>query len=404
MIKKLRTKFIIVTMCVIFVVIGGIIGIINAVNFSRINSDSNIVISVLADNNGTMPLPNIEDKENPMPSLPPETPFQTRYFTVTVKGGEVVSVNNSKIFKLTEEQAITQTKEVISQGQTDGYFGDYKLTKISVDDGDMYIFLDCSKDLYFARNFLKISIMIGAIAIILIFGLVWIFSSIVVKPIAESYSKQKRFITDANHEIKTPLAIIGATNEVMELKFGENEWSDTINNQVKKLTALTERLVFLSRMDEENAEIPMVEFNLSETVNEVSEPFKNLAKISNKTFNLTVEQNLKGVGDVSLIGQLVSILLENAFKYSNDNGNIDLYLSSNGKNNKIIVANTTDGVDKKNLDKLFDRFYRSDDSRNSETGGNGIGLSIAKSIVNIHKGKIFAKSDDGKYIVFTVII
>lgn len=232
----------------------------------------------------------------------------------------------------------------------------------------------------------------------------WLFSSIIVKPIAESYSKQKRFITDANHEIKTPLAIIGATNEVMELKFGENEWSDTINNQVKKLTALTERLVFLSRMDEENAEIPMVEFNLSETVNEVSEPFKNLAKISNKTFNLTVEQNLKGLGDVSLIGQLVSILLENAFKYSNDNGNIDLYLSSNGKNKKIIVANTTDGVDKKNLDKLFDRFYRSDDSRNSETGGNGIGLSIAKSIVNIHKGKIFAKSDDGKYIVFTVII
>lgn len=404
MIKKLRTKFIIVTMCVVFVVIGGIIGIINAVNFSRINADSDMVLSVLADNNGTMPLPNIEDKENPMPSLPPETPFQTRYFTVTVKGGEVVSVNNSKIFKLTEEQAITQTKEVIAQGQTDGYFGDYKLTKISVDDGDMYIFLDCSKDLYFARNFLKISLMIGAIAIILILGLVWIFSSIVVKPIAESYSKQKRFITDANHEIKTPLAIIGATNEVMELKFGENEWSDTINNQVKKLTALTERLVFLSRMDEENAEIPMVEFNLSETVNEVSEPFKNLAKISNKTFNLTVEQNLKGVGDVSLIGQLVSILLENAFKYSNDNGNIDLYLSSNGKNNKIIVANTTDGVDKKNLDKLFDRFYRSDDSRNSETGGNGIGLSIAKSIVNIHKGKIFAKSDDGKYIVFTVII
>lgn len=404
MIKKLRTKFIIVTMCVIFVVIGGIIGIINAVNFSRINSDSNMVLSVLADNNGTMPLPNIEDKENPMPSLPPETPFQTRYFTVTVKGGEVVSVNISKIFKLTEEQAITQTKEVISQGQTDGYFEDYKLTKISVDDGDMYIFLDCSKDLYFARNFLKISIMIGAIAIILIFGLVWIFSSIVVKPIAESYSKQKRFITDANHEIKTPLAIIGATNEVMELKFGENEWSDTINNQVKKLTALTERLVFLSRMDEENAEIPMAEFNLSETIGEVVEPFKNLANVSNKTLNVSIENDLKAVGEVSLIGQLVSILLENAFKYSNDNGNIDLYLSSNGKNNKIIVANTTDGVDKKNLDKLFDRFYRSDDSRNSETGGNGIGLSIAKSIVNIHKGKIFAKSDDGKYIVFTVII
>ena len=265
----------------------------------------------------------------------------------------------------------------------------------------MYIFLDCSKDLYFARNFLKISVTIGVAAVILIFGLIWLFSSIAVKPIAESYSKQKRFITDANHEIKTPLAIIGATNEVMELKFGENEWSDTINNQIKKLTNLTEKLVFLSRMDEENAKIITSEFDLTQTVIEVSESFKMLAQMSKKQFNVSIEPNLKAVGEVSLIGQLVSILLDNSFKYSNDNGSIDLTVSSSGKTNKIIVANTTDGVDKKNLDKLFDRFYRSDYSRNSETGGNGIGLSIA-TIVNIHKGKIDVKSSDGKYIIFTV--
>ena len=404
MIKKLRTKFIIVTTCIVVLVIGGIIGIINAVNYARVNEDSNKILSVLVENDGTMPLPNFDDNENPMPTLPPETPFQTRFFTVTVNGDAIVSVDVSKIFKITEDQAKAQTQEVISSGQVDGYYNDYKIVKISTDNGEMYIFLDCSRDLYFARNFLKISLMIGLSAIVLIFGLVWFFSSIIVKPIAESYSKQKRFITDANHEIKTPLAIIGATNEVIELKFGENEWSDTINNQVKKLTALTEKLVFLSRMDEENAEIPMTEFNLSETISEVVEPFKNLANISNKTLNVSIENDLKVVGEVSLIGQLVSILLENAFKYSNKNGTIDLFLSSNGKNKKIIVANTTDGVDKKNLDKLFDRFYRADDSRNSETGGNGIGLSIAKSIVNIHKGKITVKSDDGKYIVFSVII
>ena len=404
MIKKLRTKFIIVTMCVVFGVIGSIIGIINAVNYARVNEDSNKILSVLVENDGTMPLPNFDDKENPMPTLPLETPFQTRFFTVTVNGDEIVSVDVSKIFKITEDQAKAQTQEVISSGQVDGYYNDYKIAKISIDNGEMYIFLDCSRDLYFARNFLKISLMIGLSAIVLIFGLSWIFSSIIVKPIAESYSKQKRFITNANHEIKTPLAIIGATNEVMELKFGENEWSDTINNQVKKLTALTEKLVFLSRMDEENAEISMAEFNLSEIISEVVGPFKNLANVSNKTLNVSIENDLKAVGEVSLIGQLVSILLENAFKYSNKNGTVDLFLSSNGKNKKIIVANTTDGVDKKNLDKLFDRFYRADDSRNSETGGNGIGLSIAKSIVNIHKGKITVKSDDGKYIVFSVII
>jgi len=167
---------------------------------------------------------------------------------------------------------------------------------------------------------------------------------------------------------------------------------------------LTEKLVFLSRMDEENAEIPMAEFDLSQTINEVSEHFKNLAHTSGKTFNVSIAQNLKLVGEVSLIGQLVSILLENAFKYSDKKGRVDLFLSANGKNKEIIVANTTDGVDKKGLDKLFDRFYRADSSRNSNLGGNGIGLSIAKSIVNIHKGKITAKLEDGKYIVFTVVL
>ena len=405
MIKRLRLKFVVVATCVVVAVLGGIIAIINAVNYANLNADADRVLESLSEDRGAMPIPQDDPKrpDEPMQFMPPET-RRAGYFTVTVSDGEIKDVNVSMIPQLNETQAESLIKNVLEKGQTDGYYDYYKIKKISDTDGDKYIFLDCSKELYSSENFLRTSIIIGLSATVLIFGLIWLFSSVAIKPIAESYSKQKRFITDANHEIKTPLAIIGATNEVMELEFGKNEWTDTINNQVKKLTALTEKLVFLSRMDEENAEIPMSEFDISQTVIEVSEPFKNLAKVSGKTFEVKIEPNLKCVGDVSLIGQLVNLLLDNAFKYSDPAGSIELDLLQSGKNCKIVVSNTTDGVDAKNLDKLFDRFYRADKSRNSETGGNGIGLSVVKSIVNIHKGKISVRSDDGKNIAFTVII
>ena len=404
MIRKLRAKFIFVTMCVVLVVMVGLVGMLNAVNSARIDNDTDKILSVLVDNEGIMPLPSYINNQNPMPSLPLETPYQTRYFTVTVKGNEIVKVNMSNIYKLSEEQAKNNTIEVMASGQTEGYFGDFKITKISTVNGDMYIFLDCSQYLYNARNLLRISIMVATISLVLIFGLVCFFSYIVVKPIEESYLKQKRFITDANHELKTPLAVIKATNEVVELTFGQNEWSESINNQVKKLTDLTEKLVFLSRMDEEMAEMPTIEFDLSKTAMEVSGSFEYFAKASNKTYNVNITPGINTVGDVSLISQLISILLENAFKYSNQNGRIDITLSGNNKTKRLIVGNTTAGIDKENLDKLFDRFYRTDKSRNSETGGHGIGLSIAKSIVNIHRGKISVKADDEMYIEFTVVL
>lgn len=404
MIKKLRAKFILVTMCVVIGVMAGLIGITNAVYSARIDEDTDKILSVLVDNGGTMPLPDYINNPNPMPSLPLETPYQTRYFTVTVNGNEIVSVNLSKIYKLSEEQAKAHAREVIASGQTEGYFGDYKIAKIDAVTSDMYIFLDCSQHLYNARGLLRISVTIGLISLGLIFGLVCFFSYIVVRPIEESYLKQKRFITDANHELKTPLAVIKATNEVVELTFGENEWTVSINNQVKKLADLTEKLVFLSRMDEEKAEISMIEFNLSQTAEEVAGSFEYVSKASNKEYNVSIAPDLNVLGDVSLISQLISILLENAFKYSNENGRVDITLTGTNKTKKLIVGNTTAGIDKKNLDKLFDRFYRTDKSRNSETGGHGIGLSIAKAIVNIHKGKISVKSDDEKYIEFTVVL
>lgn len=231
-----------------------------------------------------------------------------------------------------------------------------------------------------------------------------IFSRLAVKPFAESYQKQKRFITDASHEIKTPLTIIEANTEVLNMEYGENEWLKSTSNQVKRLTKLTERLVYLSRMDEEREVLQKTDFSISDAVYEAARSFKAMAKSQNKTLNISVQPNVSYYGDESSIIRLVSLLLENAMKYSDDEGTVSLKFCTNGKNKVLSVKNTVAEIQKGKLDMLFDRFYRIDKSRNSQTGGFGIGLSVAKAIVNAHKGKITAVSADGKSIEITAVL
>ena len=160
---------------------------------------------------------------------------------------------------------------------------------------------------------------------------------------------------------------------------GENEWTKSIKNQVKRLTALTEKLVFLSRMDEESTKLIMLDFSISDAVLEVAQGFEAVATSQGKTLNLDIDNNLSYCGDETTIRQLVSLLIDNAMKYSDENGKITVSLKSNGKSRVITVTNSVDKIEKGKHDELFERFYRADSSRNSETGGHGIGLSALKN-------------------------
>ncbi len=400
MIKKIRTKFIIIVMTAVFLVMSAILVVLNAVTFKRFDQETASVLYLLQENNGEIPLlqpPYYDD-------MSMEMPFRTRYFTVTVRYNNTYAVNITKIASITVEEAINYTEQLLINGETGGFFNEYRYTTTSVREGEMYIFLDCSSEIQSLKFFLRTSIIIGVSAVILVFALVCFFSAILVKPMTESYNKQRRFITDASHEIKTPLTVIGATTEVMEMQYGKTEWTDIIDKQVKKLTDLTEKLVLLSKMDEGGNKINKVEFSITDVALDVANSFENVAKASNKTFNVNIEKDVKYTGDMTLIGQVMSILLENAFKYSNDLGVIEFSVKQMGKNKKIIVTNTTDNIDRKKLNKVFDRFYRIDESRNSETGGSGIGLSIAQAIVTQHNGKISVMADENNKVIFTVVL
>lgn len=412
MIKKLRIKFIATAMCSVFAVLAVIIGAINIANYCNINERADRLLFVLESNGGYFPKPGEEEKKEPKKDklhkpkeLSPEAPFDTRYFTVTLSdGGELVSADVGKIAAVSENDAVTYAKECFQKNKTGGFKDNYKFSVISVENGRMYIFIDCSQSLSTFKSFLYSSLLASTAGLITVFILVLIFSRAVVRPLEESYQKQKRFITDAGHEIKTPLTIIDANAEVLEMEVGENEWIRSIKNQVKRLSELTGKLVFLSKMDEESNILNFEDFSLSDAVSETAFPFETMAKAQNKELSISIEPNIIYRGDEYSIRRLVSVLLDNAIKYSPDGGKTELSLSSDGKQKRLRVKNSVEKIEKGDHSVLFERFYRSDESRNSQTGGHGIGLSIAKAIVTAHKGKISAHSEDGKSIEFTVIL
>ena len=365
--------------------------------------------------------------------ISPESQFDTRYFTVTIsESGDVEKIDTGKIASISSETAAEYAKTLWTSGRTgdgkSGYMDSYKYMTVDKDGSTMYIFLNCQRELSTIKTYIWASAGISALGLIVVFVMIYFFSGKVLKPVSESYEKQKRFITDASHEIKTPLTIIDANTEVIEMMEGENEWTQSTRKQVARLTSLTEKLVFLSRMDEEATKLEMLEFSLSDAILDTAEPFKAVAQTKQKQLDIDVAEGVSYTGDEKTIRQLVSLLLDNAMKYSggssvnHENGNfkqsdndlgmtvskplIKLSMKPSGKNRIITVWNTVDesaNIQKGRQDMLFERFYRADASHNSKTGGFGIGLSAAYAIVKAHKGKITARSEDGRSIEFTVI-
>lgn len=411
MIKKLRRKFVTVAMCSVIAVLAVIIGIINIAGFYNVSRKADETLAVLSENGGVFPKPEKEkgNKTGGKPLGPhgmsPEAPYETRYFSVLFSSsGEIISVNTGSIAAISTEEAMKYARQVYSSGKTSGFYSDYKYSFSDDTQGRLLIFLDCGRDLSTLRSFFLTSLWVSLAGIAGVLALVLVFSKIAIRPVAESLEKQKQFITGASHEIKTPLTVIDASLSVLEMETGESQWTESIHNQVSRLSQLTSNLVALARMDEENSRLTIMDFSLSDAVEETLEPFLPLAETKGKSLELAVQPNLSYQGDKQAIRQMVSVLADNAMKYSDEHGVIRVALKKQGKNCVLTVFNTVETIDPENLGRLFERFYRGDSSRSSEIEGYGVGLSLAKAIVLSHKGKIYAESPDGKSLTITVTL
>lgn len=410
MIKNLRKKFILVSMCSMLAVLLGIVGGVLTAGYQRMTERTDRVLEMLAENNGEFPVADMErrlpekpDRKEKTPHLSPEVPYETRYFSVTFdEAGTVLETQTGNVAAVQEEDAETYGEAVWKKGKTKGFYGSYRYL-IRKEAEPMGIFVDCSRELDSFYVLLRASILLSLLGSSMVFLLVLFFSRRVFRPVAESYEKQKQFITDAGHELKTPLTIIDANTEVLEMTGGENEWTASIRKQVKRLTKLTQQMVALTRMEEGNGQKEMCMLCISQVIEEAAEPFCQVAENEGKKLLLSIEPGIQGKANEMLLYQLVSLLLDNALKYSLPESSISLTFRKKGKRAELVVSNETDMVSKGDLDILFERFYRTDASRNSETGGSGIGLSVAKAIVQMHKGRIHAASIDGKQITFTAV-
>lgn len=332
MIRKLRVKFIAMSMLSLLVVLLAIMGSVNLVNYQGIVEDADQVLDILVDNNGSFPrqenqkqgdgsAPPSDSGLGGLRELSPELPYESRYFSVLLNSeGEVETVDTGKIAAVDTSAAIEYAQEAVSRGTERGFLSDYRYAITSDESGTRVIFLDCGRNLSTFYTFLKASCGISAVGLAAVLLLMVLFSGRIIRPVAESYDKQRRFITDAGHELKTPLTIIDADAEVLEMDIGENEWLQDIRRQTDRLAKLTGALIALSRMEEGEEQFQMIDFPISDVVGETAQSFQALAKTQNKRFESSIQPLLTLHGDENAIRQLTGILLDNALKYSPEGG------------------------------------------------------------------------------------
>ena len=424
MIKRLRRKLIVACMVSLAIVLTVILGGVNLMSYHKVVSDADTVLALLDDNGGAFPknpgrqqepsvgdiLPDDEPvgKRNPFGQrvMSPETPYESRFFSVLLgEDGQVLRIDTGQIAAVDEEEAVVYAQNVFDSGRSSGFSGDYRYLLCEDTQGSLIIFLDCGRSLSSFRMTLLASVLLALLGLLSVLVLLLFLSKRIVRPVAESYEKQKQFITDAGHELKTPMTIISADADLAEMECGENQWISDIRRQAQRLTGLTNDLIYLSRMEEEQPRLQLIDFPLSDVTEEMARSFQALARSQEKELSLHIQPMLSFMGDEKAIRQLLSILLDNALKYSPAGGRLELGLEKQGKTIVLTLSNpSAQPIEQDKLSHLFDRFYRTDQSRSSQTGGYGLGLSIAKSIVLAHKGKIRAESPDGRTLIFKIYL
>ncbi len=434
MIKKLKKKFIILASVSMLVLMTVLVLVMNLVNYRTVVAESDKVLHILKESSERMddglppdgPGRDWEDEaweegdwdervwegdmrgQGELFGLSPEAQYEARFFVADIsEDGQVVHLDTSRIISVDSDDAKEYIQKALGTSKEKGFIGDFRFIKTDSeeDEGMKIIFLDCGRRLAAFHRFMLISILMGAAGCIIVF-LVFLFAAgRIIRPIAESYEKQKRFITDAGHEIKTPLTIISANVDLLREDVGENESIDDIAEQTERLSELTKDLVFLSKMEEPDRQLVKVDFPVSDLVSETAASFTAVAQAQKKEYQINVQPSLTMNGAPEEIRRLASILIENAMKYSPEGGSVKVNLEMQKKNIVLSVFNTTfEPMAQQDLSRLFERFYRTDASRNSETGGHGIGLSIAKAITENHGGKITASTSGGSDFCITAVL
>ena len=412
MIYRLQRRFILISAVSIFMVIAIIFTAILLINISSTNRTMDILTDSVSEGGGRFPGSFNDDfKQDKFPPrnesdfnfITPETPFSTRHFTVVFdKNGRVQKTFMESIFSIPEGKAIEYAEKAMAQTGERGWIYNYRYKVFATETSYGVVLVDGSANRAMLTQSMTIAGIVLVISASLVLMLIMLFSKRAVKPIAESYEKQRQFVTDANHELKTPLTLILANLDIAEEELGQNEWLDDIRAEGHRMTELVNQLVALSRMDEDSHVLHINDVPLGQMVQDTVSEFEALANTRGKALEADVNASVTTQGDETLLRQLIGILMDNAIKYCDPDGTITVKLHRQRRIH-LTVENTYAAVGELQLHRLFDRFYRADKAR-TFTGGYGVGLSMAKAIVEKHKGSINAYQKDASHIGFKVIL
>lgn len=414
MLKKLRRRFVLSAVAAVSAVLLILICGIIVWNYIVTTNRMDATIYTFVSHEGAPPAPKETEPDKPQDnsghnsgdrffgSPSPEMKYMMRYFSVTFTDGEIASTNTDFVKSITQEQAQEYARQVYDSGKERGFCGEYRYMATNDGSETTVVFLNVSPELSYMTTLLLVSSAVGVICLAAVTVLVAVFSKRAIAPYVRNIEQQKRFITAAGHELKTPITAISASADVLDMEIPGNEWVENIQKQAVRLSGLTAELVELSRLSEEQPFPERAEFSLSDAAWEIAEAFSFSAKVAGKRFSQEIEDDVTVFGDMSAFQKLTSILLDNALKYSDENGEIRLTVKRRGRRAEITVFNTCAHVDRNEIPHFFERFYRSDKSRSSP--GNGLGLAAAREIAEAHGGRITAKTSNERDITFRVLV
>lgn len=403
MTKTLKRRFIIFTMTAVTCLLVFIVLAINGLNWLMLEHQSDMVLETLVDADGAF---NKMDFDRPPPFSRPldmDRMRSSRFFIVrSDASGSIVDVNTDQISSIDQETAKTYALKVLETGKESGRVEEYKYAVKQMGSHQLTFFMDTSGQSESFYMVLFASCAIAALCWMTLLIIVILLSGKVIRPVLAGMDKQKQFITNAGHEMKTPLAIIQSNNDTMALIHGENKYNVHIRNQTKRLNVLMSNLLTLAKLDEE-IPLPTEQVNISEITNELLPVYKEDAQARNLRFNVQIEPDIVIQTNKDSFRQMLTILLDNALKYTPDSGYVSLSLTRDGRHIQLIEENTCDPTLEPDPERLFERFYRGDIARTQkkESSGYGIGLSAARAICENFGGKLTAEYPSTESIRFT---
>ena len=413
MIKTLQKKFISTAMIAVTVLLLVVVLAISGIFTYSVFSDVRRSAEMIAQSGG---VPEPEDRPpgegKPRRGWIGEREFtrddlmSLRFFMVRFNaGGEISRIDTGRISSVDAEEAGEIAREIYQSGRSRGIHDRlYFYVDRSQADSAAVVCMDISSRISSIVSVIAISLCIGAVSWLAMLLLVVALSKRAIVPIAENMERQKQFVTNAGHEIKTPLAIIQANTEALELYTGQSKWTRNILAQTERLSGLMQNLLTLSRMEETDIELPMERFDLGALVEETVSQFKEPAVVRN--IEIIVDAGpVTAYANRETIRQLTGILMDNAVKYTPQGGSIRVETASKDGKARLIQSNTISPEERaEDPERLFDRFYRNDQARTQKSGGYGIGLSAALAIAQANKAEISARYEEQYAIVFEVAL